>query len=307
MSIHKDVEKGQVWDAENSPFQKAEEAEKRIKMLLWADSGAGKTTAALNFPGSAIIDMEGGSGLYVDKFCFHILNATTADEVMKAVRWLLENKHQFRTLIIDPITVHWEALQKKWSDIFKKRNKGSKGFKHEFYDLQPKDWLTIKAELKELIRMLTALDMNVIVTARQKVQYADGAFMRAIGETFDGEKSLPYMFDTVLRLFKDEKGRFMAENLKDRTGKLPKGVFENSHHVFEESFGLEILTREAKPIKYAGEAQKTKINEYIILFQMTPDQVQQRLAAYGAESLDELTEDNARIIIEKLGAARNKA
>ena len=34
--------------------------------------------------------------------------------------------------------------------------------------------------------------MNVIITARQKTQYADSGFMRAIGETFDGEKSLPY-------------------------------------------------------------------------------------------------------------------
>ena len=83
--------------------------------------------------------------------------------------------------------------------------------RHEFYDFQPKDWMTIKAESKELIRRLIALDMNVIVTARQKVQYADGGFMRAIGETFDGEKSLPYLFDVVVRLYRDEKGRFMGE------------------------------------------------------------------------------------------------
>ena len=57
---------------------------------------------------------------------------------------------------------------------------------------------------------------------------ADGGFMRAIGETFDGEKSLPYVFDTIVRLYRDKNGRFMGECLKDRSGKLPLGEFENS-------------------------------------------------------------------------------
>ena len=106
---------------------------------------------------------------------------------MEAVQWLLTNAHSYRTLIIDPITIYWDALQKKWSDIFLKRNKGSKGYRFEFYDLQPRDWMTIKAEFKELIRKLIALDMNVIVTARQKVQYAkDSALKGALAALRDG-------------------------------------------------------------------------------------------------------------------------
>ena len=71
-----------------------------------------------------------------------------------------------------------------------RRNKGSKGHRREFYDLQPRDWMTLKAEFKELVRKLIQLDMNVIVTARQTAQYADSGFMRVIGETFDGDRDL---------------------------------------------------------------------------------------------------------------------
>ncbi|MBI4377317.1 MAG: AAA family ATPase, partial [Elusimicrobia bacterium] len=177
---------------EEAPFQKSKTVQKRLKLFLWGESGSGKTTISLQFPKVAAADLEGGCDLYGDAFDFHVLKATTADEVMAAVDWLHTHKHDFRTLVIDPITVYWDALQKKWSDIFLNRNKGSKGHKFEFYDLQPRDWMTLKAEFKEFIRKLIALDMNVICTARQKTQYADGGFMKAAGETFDGEKSLPY-------------------------------------------------------------------------------------------------------------------
>ena len=153
-----------------APFAKAGSRDKRLKVFVWGDSGAGKTTLALQFLKPVVIDLEGGTDLYGDAFRFDVLRASTADEVMTAVDWLLGHEHEFRTLVIDPITVYWDALQKKWSDVFLRRNKGSKGYKFEFYDLQPRDWMTIKAEFKELIRKLIALDMDVVVTARQKVQ-----------------------------------------------------------------------------------------------------------------------------------------
>ncbi len=299
-AIHVDFSKrGQ----DGSPFQKARSLEKRLKLFLWGDSGVGKTTLSLQFPKPVVIDLEGGTDLYGESFDFDVLRASTADQVMEAVEWLLTHPHSYRTLVIDPITVYWDALQKKWSDIFLRRNKGSKGYKFEFYDLQPRDWMTVKAEFKDLIRKLIALDMNVIVTARQKVQYADGAFMKAIGETFDGEKSLPYLFDTIVRLYRDDQGRFLGECLKDRSNRLPPGEFECSFARLEEIFGKKTLARKARPTLFATEEQKRQIREQIALFGITPEQVARRLAAYGAESLDELTEENARIILAKFRSA----
>lgn len=283
-----------------SPFRKAQLLEKRLKALAWGDSGVGKTYLSLQFPKPVVIDLEGGTDLYGESFDFDVIRASTADEVMEAVQWLLTNSHPYRTLVIDPITVYWDALQKKWSDIFLRRNKGSKGYKFEYYDLQPRDWMTIKGESKELTRKLIALDMNVIVTARQKVQYADSGFMKAVGETFDGEKSLPYMFDTIVRLYRDDKGRFLGECLKDRSNKLPRGEFECSYAHIEEYFGKEMLGRKARPLALATAEQKQQIGEYIARLGITHEQVEQRLADYEAESIGDLTEANARIIIGKL-------
>ena len=283
-----------------SPFKKAKNLKRRIKVFFWGDSGVGKSTLALHFPRPVVIDMESGTDLYGEDFNFDVLHATNADEVMESVEWLLHNQHEYCTLIIDPITVYWEALQKKWSDIFLLRNKGSKGYKHDYYDIQPKDWLTIKGELKDLVRKMLTLDMNVIVTAREKTKYKDGSFMVPIGETFDGEKSLPYMFDTVVRLYMDEQGQYMGRCLKDRSKKLPKEDFECSYQLFEQCFGKETLSRQARPVEYATEEQKVKITDYIQLVGMTPEQVAIRLAAYDADSLDNLTLENAEVIISKL-------
>ncbi len=158
------------------PFVKARTQKKRLKLFVWGDSGVGKTTLALQFPAPVVIDMEGGTDLYGDRYDFDVLRAATADQVMEAVDWLLANRHDYRTVVIDPVSVYWDALQRKWSDIFLRRNKTSKGYKFEFYDLQARDWMTVKAEFKEFIRKLIALDMNVIVTARQKTLYAEGGF-----------------------------------------------------------------------------------------------------------------------------------
>jgi len=127
--------------------------------------------------------------------------------------------------------------------------------------------------------------------------------MQAIGETFDGEKSLPYLFDTIVRLYRDEKGRFMGQCLKDRANKLPSDAFECSYALFEERFGKETLERQAQPVALATEEQKQQIREYIVRFDMPPEKVSQRLASYGADDLDELTEDNARAILHKLQTA----
>ena len=288
---------------DGSPFQKARSLAKRLKLFLWGAPGVGKTWLALQFPKPVLIDLEGGADLYGETWDFDVLRASTADEAMEAVQWLLTHAHPYRTLVIDPITVYWDALQKKWSDIFLRRNKGSKGYKFEFYDLQPRDWMTIKAEFKDFIRTLISLDMNVIVTARQKVQYADGAFMKAIGVTFDGEKSLPYLFDTIVRLSRDEKGRFLGECLKDRSNTLPLGEVDLSYARFEELFGEKALARKARPTTFATDEQKRQIREHIDQFGMSPEQVVRRLTAYGADSLDELTEESAGVIIGKFESA----
>ncbi len=208
---------------DSSPFVQAKAARRRAKLLVWGEAGSGKTTLALKFPKPALVDLEGGADLYGGSTSFDVMRASTADEVTDAIRWLHRNTHSYETVIVDPVTVYWEALQRKWSDIFLRRNTSSRGHRHEFYDFQPRDWMTVKAEFKAVIRGLLALDVHVVLVAREKTQYADDGLMRPIGTTFDCERSIAFVVDAVLRLRRERDGSHVAETIKDRSGTLPVG------------------------------------------------------------------------------------
>lgn len=203
-----------------SPFQKIDlenNANNTIKLLLWGESGAGKTTIALQAPKPiAIIDMEGGSKLYSKKYDFSLFSTSDITEVKRAIFFLMKEKHDFKTLIIDPITIYWDELQRYWSKIFITRNEGSSGNKHEFYDLGPKEWKTIKSDFEALITRLVNLDMNVIVTAHQATKYKEGSFMKKEGVRFDADAKLEYFFDTVVQLYRGENSEYLAKCTKDR-------------------------------------------------------------------------------------------
>jgi hypothetical protein len=279
------------------PFKRADKADKRLKLLIYGEPGTGKTITSLSMPKPVVIDMEKGTQLYGGDFEFDVLPASTPDEVRDAVDWLLSNKHDYRTLIIDPITIYWSAQQDKWNDIFKLRKQTGAGFKFEFYEFQPRDWMTLKAEGKALLRMLSRLDMNVVCTAHRKDLLDKN--MSKTGTTYDGMKGIDYFFDVVLELSKDSKGKFMGNIVKDRTNTFPEGTFPMSYPVIEKAMGTEILTREATPIPYATADQRDKLETYFVMFTMEPKAIKKMLARWDTNSMDELTEETATELLAK--------
>lgn len=221
-----------------NPFQKASKLEKRLKICLYGRSGAGKTRLALRFPKPCVVDLEHGSDLYGGEFDFEVIKTHNADEIIRVVNWLASAKHEYRTLVIDPVTMFWESLQKKYMEIFLRTNKKSPGNRGSFYILQPQDWGVIKSEWKDFIRKVLALDMNVICIAREKNLYKDGEFMEKVGSTFDAEKGLDYYFDTVIQVTRDGANTFgIAE--KDRTYQFPAypNRFALAYDIFEKILG----------------------------------------------------------------------
>lgn len=219
-----------------SPFVRAAQAPRFTRLFVWGPPGSGKTTLALDSPRPGLIDLEDGANHYGDRFDFGVLRARSYDEVVAAVEWIHAHPDAFSTVIVDPSSVLWEATQRKWSKIFLQRNRGAKGHRHEFYDLGPKEWGTIKAAWREFLQKLFSLKAHVIVTAREKPRYSDTGFMHQIGVAPDAEKSLPYLFDIVLRLCRDDDGRFMTTVVKDRTATLPSAPFETNFGVLEPLF-----------------------------------------------------------------------
>lgn len=290
-----------------SPFIKAATKEKRYKGMFFGDLGTKKTRLALHFPNPIVIDMEHGTELYGDEFDFHVTHTTDADEVMAAIDWLLTNDHGYKTLIIDPITIYWAALQDKYRAFFMQHKQSGKGFKFDFYEFQIGDWTVIKAEFKRFIRKLMTLDMNVIVTAHQKKLYADGETMKVIGDTFDGEKSLGYVFDVVVQMSK--KGDdFFCRAIKDRTNRLPRGEFPLSYETFEKAFGQKELNRKSESVQLATEKQIDEIRGWYLNASCPVDKVGQQtlLKRYEVATEADLTFDQAKDFIDKFEEAYNK-
>jgi hypothetical protein len=293
------------------PFQSAEKATKRLKLLAYGGEGTGKTWLALHFPNVVLLDLEGGADHYAGREGipeFDVMRTTNPDEALEAVKWLAYNDHKYRTLVVDPITVYWQGLQKKWSDIFLKRNKGTRANKFEFYDLQPKDWGTIKQEWGEFIRLLQSLDMNVIVTAHQKAKYSDSEFMKVAGETFDAEKSLGHDVDTVIQTHRDGD-KFTSTVVKDRTGHLVTGsTIPTDYNQLEKAFTKKALGRKAqKQAVPISEKLKFACGEAVAKLGVTPENLLKQLNKdYNVTSIADLTHDQGTVLLKRLNVAIKK-
>jgi len=229
------------------PFQAAEEIPMRLKLFLYGPWGGGKTTMSLKFPGVALIDMERGADHYAKDFKFKRLPVNSLKEINAAVRWLLTSDHEYRTLVLDPLTIYWDALQTKWADYFGRVKSRGNQEAAEIYTFEPKDYKPMKDEFKEFLRLLGALDMNVICTAHEADKYSEAKFMEKEGKRPDCEKSAPHFFDTVGRIYVDGSGRRMIRLDKDRTNRFKVGQdFPAEYSVFEQLLGSDDLTKKAQ-------------------------------------------------------------
>ncbi len=232
-----------------SLFKKAKVEADRLKMYIYGKTGTGKTRTALHFPNPAVIDPERGTSLYGKEFDFFVLETSDPKTIMDSMDELLADPGDFKTFVIDPITLVYDQIQRNREDYLKAKTGNT------MYELQPLDYKGIKTDLKIFTTKLLSLDMNIIVTARSKSLYAPGKFMQEIGQQPDGPKDLPYLFDVVLELFVDAQGNRMARVEKDRTNKLP-AVFPFTYDSFVQYLGMDALTRKAN-----AETQKTNLNK----------------------------------------------
>ena len=210
-----------------SPFTPAEQVSKKLKVLVYGDSGTGKTWFALSFPGKvAVIDLEGGTELYggrEDVQAFDVLRTKSYEEVMSALDFIdADNGQTYQTVVVDPITVIWQVLQEAAS---LKNEAKVKAGKLRDASLTYRDWGIIKNRVHRLYNRLSNMRCHVVVTSRAKAEYENrGGDLVMVGSKPDAEKNSPYLFDVVMLLRKDfTKGtaRYSAIVEKDRSGTLP--------------------------------------------------------------------------------------
>lgn len=294
--------------------KKPEVIEKRLKLFLYGPAGVGKTTAAIQFPNAYIIDMERGTENYsktISRSGSAVMATTNPDEVKEQIKALLTEKHEYRTLIIDPITSLYNALQEKWARIFEKHATSEK--QAELQDFGMRYWGRIKSEYKSIQRMLMALDMNVIITSHQKDIYGTG--MTKIGEGPDSMKGDSYFFDYIFQLgLNGSSSKRMAKTIKERAeigeNKFPS-EFEWSYKNFLQLYGADVIEKESTPVPMATIEQVEKVKKLLDVVKVSEEEITKWFDKAEVTDWDEMTSDQIEKVIsylsKKLGSLKEAA
>lgn len=214
----------------------------RLKLLMYSPAKVGKTTACLQMQNGYLIDTEAGAEHddYIElarKSGSVMFQTNVYDEVIEEIRALSTVNHDFKTLSIDSFTPLYDDLLET----------GAKFVGEDF----GRHYGWANRRMKRLYNLLSQIDMNIIVTCHSKHLY--GTKMEVIGETFDGWRKLDYLFDLVLYLERDSKGKRWAIVKGTRLKEFPdQSRFEWSYKNLVERYGVEKLERIANPVDLAS-------------------------------------------------------
>lgn len=278
--------------------KKPEIKDARLKVLLYADKGAGKTHFCCSFPETYYIDTEGledyphlvtmlkdngGALVYL----------TEISEIIKEVQELLSTKHHYKTLVIDSISFPYAWLAQAEQERLAKKSPHTEGT--EFgANLAKAKRLTFQLGI-----LLSRLDMNVLVVAHEKAKFQDNKDM---GKTFDINDKLAYSLGAVWNLRLQGKIRKLFVE-KSRYAELKTGDlidFDNGYKIIESLFGENIFVREVKVEPLAKPDQIKEFNRLIDLLKVPEEKVNKLLTNAKATSIEEISESYIKQAIDKL-------
>jgi len=251
---------------------------KRLKLFMFGPAGVGKTTAAIQFPNSYIIDCERGAENY-DKLITAsgsaVFQSNDINEVVAEVKNLLTEKHDYRTLVIDPITPVYNDLLEKCE-----QRVGTDFGRH---------YGEANKQMKRLANLILALDMNVIVTAHAKTEYGEN--LRKLGYTFDGWRQLDYLFDLVVELGKKGRKRF-GKVVKTRIETFPdEEVFEWSYDAIKQRYDAHVLEKQADVMQLASPAQVRELSELLSIVRLPEGTTDKWLSKAGVDTWEDMPAD----------------
>ena len=270
--------------------------QKRMKALFYGSAGVGKTTAAIQFPKPYLIDTEKGAvnTQYVkmlEKQGGAIFQTCDFDELITEVKALLTEKHEYKTLVIDPLTTLYNDL------LDKAANKVGTEFGRHYGEANK--------SMKHLLNLLLRLDMNVIITSHAKNEY--GQNLAVLGQTYDCYKKLDYLFDLVFEIQKRATDR-VAMVKKTRCEGFPEGeVFPFSYKEVAKRYGKEILEKEAEVQKLATQEQVQEVNRLIELLKVPEEIIEKWMKKAEADTFDEMGSDYIQKCIDFLKKQINGA
>jgi hypothetical protein len=264
----------------------------RSKCLIYGNPGVGKTWTALDFPTVYYVDTEGGANLphYTAKLeaagGVYLGPSEGANEfatVLEQVQALATEDHPYRTLVIDSISKLFNDTVAREADRL-----ATDGKKDEFGASKK----PAVAYMRRLVSWLTRLDMNVILIAHAKDEYAPGDAKGervVIGRTFDCWDKLEYELDLCLAIERRGASRVAVVRKSRLEGFPPTSNLPWSYDEFAARYGRDKLEAQAKAIELASRDMQAELMELLGRVRMPDDWLQKCLDAAGADRTADLT------------------
>jgi hypothetical protein len=258
---------------------------KRAKILISGESGSGKTFFSLNFPGVYFLDTEFGAereqyqrklqesgGMYLGRD--HGVN--TFEEVIKEVKALTTEKHQYKTLVIDSFS-HLYI-----SEAARAEEKGGSEF--------GRDKKIANIPSRQLLRWIDIMEMNVVLVAHSKKDWSN---KEEVITTFDGYEKISYALDLWLEFVKNK-----IIIRKSRIEAMPQGmVIKRDFETFAELYGITTINQEAVQIVLATESQVKRVKNLIELLNIKPETIESNLKKMEVDSFEDMTTEQIAGII----------
>jgi AAA domain len=278
--------------------KKPEIKEARVKALIYADKGAGKTHFCCSIPDTYYIDSEG-----LEDYP-HLVNMlkenggdlvylTELSEMIKEVRELLSTKHNYKTLVIDSISFPFGWISQLEAERLQMKTPTSEGT--EFGANLAK----AKRLIFQLGILLSSLDMNVIVVAHEKTKYMDN---KEIGKTFDINDKMAYSLGAVWHLRLQGKSRKLFIE-KSRYAEMETGAlidFNEGYEVIKSIFGEQIFKRESKAKQLATTDQLKECKRLIQDLHISDEIIQKMIITAKSQSLEDIESEKMQDFINKM-------
>lgn len=200
-----------------------------LKVMVWGESGSGKSRFALSAPNPIVIDLEGSTRLYANEFDFwkaeidknnqQAINSAALTKNLIA-EILAGNYPDRKTLVIDPVTDLLDCIEEICSREYEKKI----GKKVDSLNaVQKTKWYAYRRDTsRTMLNQLKDVPMNLVLVARAKNVWdtKDGK-MQPVGLTYDALEITEYLMDIVIQLEKNgDETRAIVK--KSRLGNLPK-------------------------------------------------------------------------------------
>jgi GTPase SAR1 family protein len=256
--------------------KKPETIKKRLKMLLYGAAGSGKTMAAIQFAKPYLIDTERGAEhqQYTEqliKVGGYIFQTTSFDELISEVIALLSEKHDFQTIIIDPLTTIYNIM------IDSESKNGTDYGRH---------YVEVNKKIKRLLNLLLRLDMNVIITAHSKNKY--GTDLSVLGQTYDCYNKINFVFDLVLETQEFNKNRIaVVKKSRIKTFDLFE-EFNLSYEEIAKRYGKDQLEKEVVTEVLSSKQQLTELSHLIEVVKIPEETVSKWLEKSNSFSFEEM-------------------